>query len=133
MVGVSKGMPPVKYFHSTKLFFLSVEFCGISLLQSLCKFGHPQFFGILLDFKQRCLFYFCLFSVVFGVRFYFYQALREEMVYRLEKQRCDMEAEISMQQRHMTQRESLINTNMTDLKSDLARMSQKVEYLMLYN
>ncbi|OWF41314.1 RING finger protein 151-like [Mizuhopecten yessoensis] len=59
-----------------------------------------------------------------------YDVLRSEMTCKIQEQRHEMELRLNMQREHMVQKESTIQCQVDELKSELSRMTQKMKLLM---
>ncbi|XP_069114194.1 RING finger protein 151-like [Argopecten irradians] len=59
-----------------------------------------------------------------------YDVLRNEMTCKIQEQQHEMDLRLNMQREHMVQKESVIQCQVDELKSELSRMSQKMKLLM---
>ncbi|XP_060082312.1 RING finger protein 151-like [Ylistrum balloti] len=59
-----------------------------------------------------------------------FDVLRSEMTCKIQDQRHEMELRLNMQREHMVQKESIMQCQVDELKSELSRMSQKMKLLM---
>ncbi|XP_062987027.1 RING finger protein 151-like [Elgaria multicarinata webbii] len=58
------------------------------------------------------------------------ELLRSEMIYRMEEAKHEMESRLDSQRRHMVQKESLLQNEIEELKSQMSRMMSDVQTLM---
>lgn len=64
--------------------------------------------------------------IVIAIIFAVVKVLRSEMLCKLEDQRREMELRLDMQRGHMVQREAALQSHITELKTEIGRISQKV-------
>ncbi|KAJ6663945.1 hypothetical protein lerEdw1_008899 [Lerista edwardsae] len=58
------------------------------------------------------------------------ELLRSEMIYRMEEAKHEMESRLDSQRRHMVQKESLLQNEIEELKSQMSRMMSDIHTLM---
>ncbi|XP_044279942.1 uncharacterized protein LOC123020373 isoform X2 [Varanus komodoensis] len=58
------------------------------------------------------------------------ELLRSEMIYRMEEAKLEMESRLDSQRRHMVQKESLLQNEIKELKSQMSRMMSDIGILM---
>ncbi|XP_066482061.1 E3 ubiquitin-protein ligase NRDP1-like [Tiliqua scincoides] len=58
------------------------------------------------------------------------ELLRSEMIYRMEEAKHEMESRLDSQRRHMVQKESLLQHEIEELKSQMSRMMSNIRTLM---